>query len=215
MSDQGGDYDIYVMDINGRNTRRLTENSVTDRVPAWSSDSEWIAFSSDTRGDGAHDLYRVRADGTDLQEWVSNGMRLGYPRWSADDRYIVFTGGSVSDASTWEIWRLDLQTDELIALTDNSVKDWAPVFVPDGSLLYATEGEGHAAIARMDIDGSNARVLYDTDAYEWGMSTSPDGSRITFTSDASGRDEVYLMTDDAQDVRVVTELGGMDAAWLP
>jgi serine/threonine protein kinase/Tol biopolymer transport system component len=215
MSDQGGDYDIYVMDINGRDTRRLTENSVTDRVPAWSSDSEWIAFSSDTRGDGAHDLYRVRADGTDLQEWVSNGMRLGYPRWSADDRYIVFTGGSVSDASTWEIWRLDLQTDELIALTDNSVKDWAPVFVPDGSLLYATEGEGHAAIARMDIDGSNARVLYDTDAYEWGMSTSPDGSRITFTSDASGRDEVYLMTDDAQDVRVVTELGGMDAAWLP
>lgn len=214
MSDQGGDYDIYIMDITGRNTRRLTENSVTDRVPAWSSDGEWIVFSTDTRGDGAHDLYRIRPDGSDLQELVSNGQRNGYPRFSADDRYIIFTSGSPSDAATWEIWRLDLQSDELTPLTSNTVRDWAPVYAPDGSILYSTEGEGHAAIARMDADGDNAAILYDTDAYEWGIGVSPDGNWITFTSDASGRDEIYRMSSTAQDVVPVTERGGMNAGWV-
>ncbi|MEP7293211.1 MAG: DUF5050 domain-containing protein, partial [Chloroflexota bacterium] len=215
MSDQDGDYDIYVMDINGRNTRRLTSNTVTDRVPAWSPDGEWIAFSSDTRGDGGHDLYQVRADGSDLQELYSNGERNSSPRWSPDGRYLVFTGGRTDDAATWEIQRLDLETDELIALTDNEVKDWSPVFAPDGGLVYLTEGEGHAAISRMNIDGSGGSILFDQSGYEWGIGYSPSGDFITFTSDTTGRDEIYLMPAAGGDVQAVTDLGGMSAEWLP
>jgi Tol biopolymer transport system component len=214
MSDQGGDYDIYVMDSNGRNTRRLTENSVTDRMPTWSPDGEWIAFSSDVRGDGAHDLYRVRADGSDLEELYSNGERNSDPRWSGDGQSLVFTSGRANNAATWEIFRLELESGEVTALTDNTVKDWGAAFAPDGSLIALTEGEGYAAVVRMDADGGNARTLYDGDGYEWGLSYSPDGDLITFTADTSGRDEIYLMNAGGGDVRVVTELGGMYASWM-
>ena len=106
-------YDIYVMDINGRNTRLLTNNSVTDRMPAWSPDGAWIVFSSDTRGDGGHDLYKIRPDGSGLTLLYSNGERNSHPRWSPDGKIIVFTGGSSSDGATWEIERLDVATNEV------------------------------------------------------------------------------------------------------
>ena len=82
-------------------------------------------------------------------------------------------------------------------------------------MIYLTEGEGHAAIARMDADGSNQRVIYDDTGYEWGVSYSPSGDLITFNSDVSGRDEIYLMNADATNIRQVTDLGGMFANWLP
>ena len=215
MSDQDGDYDIYVMDINGRDTRRLTNNDVTDRLPAWSPDGEWIAFASDVRGDGGHDLYRVRADGSDLEEILSNGARSSAPRYSPDGRYLVFTSGSANDAATWEILRLDLQNDELTALTNNGIKDWSAIFAPDGGLFYLTEGDGHAAVARMGIDGEGSDVLYDGVGYEWGVSFNPAGDLLTLTSDISGRDEIYLMPASGGDLQAVTELGGMSAEWLP
>lgn len=215
MSDQDGDYDIYVMDINGRNTRKLTNNDVTDRVPAWSPDGEWIVFTSDVRGDGRHDLYRVRPDGSDLEAVLSNGERISAPRYSPDGRYIVFTSGDASDAATWEILRLDLQTDEITRLTSNDIKDWSAVFAPDGGVVYLTEGDGHAAIARMSIDGEASEVLYDGVGYEWGVAFSPSGELLTFTTDISGRDEIYLMPARGGDLQAVTELGGMSAEWVP
>ncbi len=215
MSDADGDYDIYVMDINGSGARRLTDNAVNDRTPAWSPDGQWLVFSTDTRGDGGHDLYMVRGDGSDLRPLFRDGGRNSAPRFSPDGRYVVFTGGSIANGADWEIRRLEVDTSEVVDLTDNDVKDALPAFAADGGVIYQTEGEGHGALARVSIDGGAASIVYDGAGYDWGARTSPAGDLITFTSDVSGRDEIYLMQADGTEVRPVTDLGGMGAEWLP
>jgi len=54
--------EIYVMDADGRNQRRLTENSAEDVEPVWSPDGTRIAFDS-TR-DGNAEIYVMGSDGS-------------------------------------------------------------------------------------------------------------------------------------------------------
>ena len=216
IADSDGDYEIWVMDIDGRSPRRLTLNTVNDRYPSWSPDGGWIVYSSDVRGDGNFDLYRVRADGSgEPDELFSDGARNSFPHWRGNA--IVFTNGSNADARTWEIARLELLDDaefdgEPVFLTDNDVKDWSPVIAPDDSIYYLTEGEGRSAIARLDAEDSTSRVIYDGERYEWGLSLMPDG-RVIFTSDESGRDELYVMTATGEDAEQLTTNGAMSASW--
>lgn len=215
QSDRDGDFDIYVMNIDGSSTQRVTDNNVTDRIPTWTPDGASIIFSSDTRGDGAHDLYQVEPDGENMRLLYSDGGRNAHPRVSSDGRHVIFTSGRSDDASTWDIKRLDLTTNEVITLTSNSAKDWSPTYTPNGDILYLTDGLGYAAIARMDANGDNSRILYDGRGYEWGAQVHPDQRGIVFNSDITGRDELYLMDMDGGNIRRLTELGGAYGWWIP
>lgn len=217
QSNRDGDFDIYVMDRQGRSLRAISRNSVFDRLPAWSPDGEWIIYSSDTRGDGTFDLVRTRLDGSETEIVYSNGQRLSHPRYSPDGTAIVFTlGPDPGDARTWEIARLDLATGTVALLTQNSARDASPAWSPDGSrILYVTQTDRDNAIAIMNPDGSESRIIHDSSGSDWSAAFSPDGRFIVVTSDASGRDELYLLRLDTEVVQQLTFTGASSAQWIP
>jgi dipeptidyl aminopeptidase/acylaminoacyl peptidase len=59
---QGASYEIYVMNSDASNIRRLTNNEQLDRSPVWSPDGQQIAFVSNSN------LYLMNSDGTDLRQ---------------------------------------------------------------------------------------------------------------------------------------------------
>lgn len=70
----------------------------------------------------------------------------------------------------------------------------------------------------MPIDGGNATVLRESLAYEIQPRFSPDGSKISFTSDAGGGDNIWMMNRDGSDARQVTDEDFRllnNASWTP
>ena len=68
MSDREGNYEIYVMGINGKNPRRLTNDLHDDWHPSWSPDGKQIVFSSKRDGGITAEIYVMDADGAILKD---------------------------------------------------------------------------------------------------------------------------------------------------
>ncbi len=61
-----GNYEIYIMNSDGQNIVRLTNNSANDGLPTWSPDGKTIAFVSDR--DGTWGIWAMNPDGSNQRK---------------------------------------------------------------------------------------------------------------------------------------------------
>ncbi len=80
--------DIYVMNADGSDQTRLTFDLASDTKPAWSPDSNNIAFQSNR--DGNSEIYIVDVDSGGLTRLTENEVTDVDPVWSPDGTRIAF-----------------------------------------------------------------------------------------------------------------------------
>ncbi|MEM7127486.1 MAG: SH3 domain-containing protein [Chloroflexota bacterium] len=76
ISQEDGNFEIYVINTDGSGKQRLTTNPASDGLPVWSPDGQWIAFRSDRGGSWA--IYAMRSDGSDLRKIIDADV---LPAW--------------------------------------------------------------------------------------------------------------------------------------
>ncbi|ODC01120.1 hypothetical protein A3197_01140 [Candidatus Thiodiazotropha endoloripes] len=90
--------DIWVMDADGSNKIRLTDNGATNWAPSWHPDGKRIVFSSnmdDWRDDYKtyghnFELYLINSDGSGLERITYNQVFDSFPMFSPNGKKIVF-----------------------------------------------------------------------------------------------------------------------------
>ncbi|MBI3410615.1 MAG: DUF1553 domain-containing protein [Planctomycetes bacterium] len=82
-----GDFEIYVMNVDGSNVRRLTKSPGIDTRPAWSPDGKRIAFTSNR--DNNFEIYVIDTDGANVRRVTSHPERDDYAAWHPDGRRLV------------------------------------------------------------------------------------------------------------------------------
>ncbi|MGQ9626930.1 MAG: TolB family protein, partial [Anaerolineae bacterium] len=81
MSHRDGNWEIYVMKVDGSNLFRLTYDPANDGLPTWSPDGQLVAFVSDRGGKWA--IWAMRADGTGLRKLFD----LGKDNYADPEKY--------------------------------------------------------------------------------------------------------------------------------
>jgi Tol biopolymer transport system component len=173
----GGNYDIYLIDADGRNLKRLTSNPGNEGEPAWTPDGKRIVYTSTTGA--TTQIALASLEGSDPRQLTMGPSRNSSPSVSPDGRSIAFV--STRDGNQ-EIYTMGLDGSNQRRMTKSSVRESSPRFFPSGELVYVTERGGKSKGSRVlrQPSSGNPVPLIQTDQPIASMALSRDGDRFAY-----------------------------------
>jgi Tol biopolymer transport system component len=208
VSNRDGNDEIYVMNPDGSNQRRLTNTPGEDWHPAWSPDGTKIVFQC--MSGGTFNVCVVNADGsgyTQLINWTKDEGLAQRPVWSPDGGKIVVTR-ELGGGQKLVVMNSDGSNQTEIV---NLGRD--PSWSPDGTQIAFIRWEGGGLqIWTVSPDGSSERMLTQGNHDHMYPTWSPDGGQIAFEYDHA---QVAVMDTGGGSPRVIANKGSYNLSWSP
>jgi TolB protein len=203
---------IYVMDADGFNPRRVTKDSSYNLGPAWAPDGRHVAFASYVGG--FPDIYVADLETGQRRRLTANRSTNITPDFSPDGSLIAYSSGQGRDMEIFIM--TNIGTDDHAFAPAFGI-DIAPTFSPDGSeLLFASERGGRLNLYRLPMGGGTARRITFGGAQNDSPDWSPDGTRIVFTRYGGGKYDIFTCRPDGSAVRRLTFVGSNEhPRWSP
>jgi TolB protein len=157
MSFRDGNAELYVMDVNGSNLRRITRHPGIDSTPTWSPAGNQIAFTSDRSG--TPQIYIVDADGLNQpQRITSDEIWADRATWSPapfnEIAYAARTGPG------YDIKIYDVASRVSRRVTNGEGSNESPAFSPTGRhIAFASTRLGNQQIFVVGRDGNGLRQV--------------------------------------------------------
>ncbi len=138
--------------------------------------------------------------------------RIEAPSWSPSGDSVVFEARDEGDGS--ELFIVSVRGGAVRRLDAEGPNLQRPAYTWDGEHVVFTVTAGVFDVLAVPVVGGEAIPVATAEAWESQPAPSPVGPWIAYTSDATGRSEVYLtrFPPDGRTVSVSNE-GGLSAAW--
>jgi TolB protein len=205
--------DLYTVNFDGSDLRRITDYHSLTLAPRWSPDGRYLAFTS--YKDGNPDIYLREMAGGKTQKIVSyRGLNLP-GAWSRDSQRLLVT---LSRDGNQEIYEMNLESRLLQRLTRDYGIDVSPVRSPDEKrIAFVSNRSGSPQIYVMDADGGNVRRLTQDGNYNTSPSWSPKGKKIAYEGSVNGRFQIFVIGEEGGSPQQLTFEGGdhESPAWSP
>ncbi len=131
ISDRDGNVELYVMNADGTDLRRLTSTPGVEGSPSWTADGRQIVYASNATGN--FQIWVIDADGSDPRQLTQEPASNFQPAVSPDGRTIAFT--SDRDGN-YDIYLMSIDGSNQRNFTRSQVHETTPVWFPDGRLAY-------------------------------------------------------------------------------
>lgn len=221
VSDKDGNYEIYVVHLDGSGITNLTNHPAFDSRLDWSPDGTRIAFVSD-RAEG-DEIFVMNADGSNVRQLTDQPWSSYSLAWSPDGKRIAYSREArhKDKAIHSQIFVMNADGTRPIQLTHTKADNVAPAWSPDGArIAFASnrDGEwGDYQIYVMNSDGSAQTRLTYSEAWDTAPAWSPDGKQIAFESPRDENWDIYVMNADGSGRARLTKNRGYDGNpdWKP
>lgn len=209
VSNRHGNWEIYVVNVDGSNLKRLTHNTTDDAFPSWSPSSETIVFSSTATGfsknlPGLSAIFVMDTNGENRKRLTNTEVGLdnpvsyyndSTPIWSPDGEKIAF----LSDRRNGyrEIFLMNPNGTDITRVTYHNMHHWNIAWTPDGKRIIFDGrmdgfpyGAGNPLAGMFSVNASGPKwfwgedtepVINDTESgLEFDSAFTPDGKKIIF-----------------------------------
>jgi len=208
---RSGEIGLAVVDRTGRTQRTIPANRPW--TPRLSPDGKRLAYGAFGSGRGTSDLWVMDLDAGTTQRLTDDDGDSNDPQWNPNGSLLAY---SVNAPGGKDVFVQRAGGGQARVLTSRDGMQFPSDWLRDGSALLVTEetaNNGYDIIVQ-PADGSPARPYAATPANETAARISPDGHWVAYTSDESGRAEVYLDSYPKPGRRVtVSSGGGVHPVW--
>ena len=208
--------ELYIMDYDGFNPRRVTVNRSLNILPAWSPDGRSLAYVSYRQGQP--DIFVASVfEGRSANLTGGPGQAFA-PAFSPDGRRIVYAGNR---SGNMDVWVASADGTSPRKLTTSPASDTAPCWSPTGQeIAFTSDRSGAPQIYLMDAEGLNVRRLSTVGGYNDAPAWNPSKqfSEIAYTSRLEGGAFDIAVVDLAtRQVRQITQGRGSCEypSWAP
>jgi len=172
-----GKKEIYICDFDGHDVRQFTNHKSITLFPAWSSDAQWIAYTSYVKG--KPDLYiqhvRQKRGFVVAREGINS-----FPAWVPGRFELAAT---LSFSGDQEIYLLTGEGKIIKQLTNSEGIDVSPTWSPDAKqMAFVSRRAGSPQIYIKNIETGNVRRLTFQGNYNTQPAWSPTGEKIVYSS---------------------------------
>ena len=205
------DMSLTVFDRTGRPLRTIPANRPW--TPRFSPDGRQVAYGAFGSGRTTSDVWVTDLDAGKTRRLTDDGNDSNDPQWGAQGRTVAY---SVSAPDGKDLQVRPVGAGEPSVLATREGTQYASDWLRDGSALLVTEetGSNQHDILVQPADGSTPWPYATTSADETAARVSPDERWVAYTSDESGRMEVYLDSYPHPTRRVfISRNGGAHPVW--
>ncbi|MGC1359598.1 MAG: trypsin-like peptidase domain-containing protein [Silvibacterium sp.] len=214
----GNNSDLYTMDANGKNTKRVSPAHVIDAHDAgWSRDGNSITYvvDEDVKTMG---IYQTEIGSGKTTKLTKDMAYFAIPVWSPDGERIAFLANTGVDSDDKDVFTMARNGTNLTRLTRKPSRKVSLFWSPGGNKIgFAEESTGGYKTFLMNVDGTEQQQLSSPLTDFGGAAWSANGSKIIGESMHDGYPAIYTVNDDGSDpVRLTNDPEGDGSPdWSP
>ena len=198
---------LWTLPASGGPAKRVTDEYLDARQPAWAPDSRRVTFQG--YADGVWHIYVMNADGSGLHAITSGPFDDREPSWSRDGNRIAFS----SDRSgNYDVHDLDVASGTIRQLTNNPANDYAPAYSPVGATIaFVSDREDRRGVWAIDAATAAERSIAPAAGAVSAPSWNPDGSKVIYNVIANNRSNLVL---DGREITSDEDVFPFRAQWI-
>jgi len=209
---RGDSKEIYAMDYDGAQVKRLTRNGSINLSPEWWPDEKGLIYTSYKHGEP--NLYSLMLRGGENRLTDGMGVDVG-AEFSPDGGQLAFMKNVDGNP---DIYTTDDRGKNLSRITWLKSVEASPTWSSDGKrMAFVSDRYGSPQIFVMNVDGSGVRRITLEGGYNTSPAWSPTSDLIAYTNRVGGKFGIALIDPETHQSRqLVGEAGNNeDSSWSP